>query len=146
MPNKSGKTQCMTEVNVTAFSFTFTFCFPLPPILCFTWTQSCLKACLPWKPSTCAETSETFVEKSSCFRPIFDHSDHSYNDLNSLRPCVSSQIAHKSIIHLEGPDKLCWLQMVLASMFLWKVHVTVKLSMETIENKWVIMWSSCFVL
>ena len=66
--------------------------------------------------------------------------------LNSLRPFVSSQIAHKSIIHLEGPDKLCSLQMVLASMFIWKVHVTVKLSIETIENKWVIMWSSCFVL
>lgn len=67
--------------------------------------------------------------------------------LNSLRPFVSSKIAHKSIIHLEGPDRLCWLQMVLlASVFLLKVHVTVKLSIETIENKWIIMWSSCFVL
>ena len=67
--------------------------------------------------------------------------------LNSLRLFVSSKIAHKSIIHLEGPDRLCWLQMVLlASVFLLKVHVTVKLSIETIENKWIIMWSSCFVL
>lgn len=80
MPNKSGEIQCMTEVSVTAFSFTFTFSFPLPPILCYTWTQNCLKACLLWKPSTCAEISDTFVEKSSCFRPIFDHSDHSYTD------------------------------------------------------------------
>ena len=66
--------------------------------------------------------------------------------LNSLRPFVSSQIAHKSIIHLEGPSKLCWLQMVLSSVFLWKAHMTVKLRIETIENIWVIMWSSCFVL
>ena len=48
--NKSGKTQCGTEVDVTALWFCIYFIFLFSShLLYFTWTQSCLKAYLPHK-------------------------------------------------------------------------------------------------
>lgn len=111
--------QKLMSLNLFLFIFTF---FPFPPILLFTWTQNCPKA-YHTRPSACVKMSGSFAQESNSFRPIVHIQTMLALTFNSLRPFVSSQMAHKSVIHWQEPNKLCWPQVVLASVFLWVLKV-----------------------
>lgn len=64
VPNKSGKTECLTKVDVTAFFFMFTFFFL--SLLLFTLPEfkAASKLIYHKMPPTCAKMSRHFVGKA----------------------------------------------------------------------------------
>lgn len=126
----------MTEVDATALSFTFTFCF-LSLLFASPELEAAPKPfyCKGHPPVLWCQT--LLLKRANASDPFLNIQIIAILILSSLKPFFFSQMAHKSIIYLEGPDKLCYSQIILASVFLWvlKVHVTVKQSVETIENE-----------
>ena len=108
----------MTEVNVTAFSFPF-ISVSLSPLFFASLELKAASKLVYHESHPLVLRHQTLLLKTAAASdPFLTIQIIATLILNSLRPFVSSQIAHKSIIHLEGPDKLCSLQMVLASMFI----------------------------
>lgn len=133
----------MTEVDVTTFFFIFNF-FSLCLLFLFALNSKLPQSLFTTQGQPLMLKCQTVsFKRPNASDPFVNIQIIAALILNSLTPFVSSQMVHKSVIHLE-PNKLCWPQMVLASVFFWVIKSMwqLKLSVETIENKLIIMWSS----
>lgn len=95
VPNKSGKTQCMTELMSLLSHFVFTLFvlflifFALPEL------KAASKPIYHTRPSASAKVSDSFAEESNCFRPICEHSDHICTDFK-----IDHLFPHRWLINL----------------------------------------------